>query len=71
MDRGLAAQRRASKLAAAIGDHLIDVHIELRAASRHPHIQREHVMMPAGRNLVAGLLDQLLRARQKAASRHS
>ena len=43
MHRRLAAERRAGKLAAAIGDHLVHVHVELRAAAGHPDMQRKHV----------------------------
>ena len=43
---------------AAVGDHLVDVHVELRAAAGHPHVQREHVVVPPGEDLVAGLHDQ-------------
>jgi hypothetical protein len=58
MNRRLAAQRCAGKLAAAVGDHLVDVHVELRATAGHPHVQREHVMVLAGEDFVAGTLDQ-------------
>ena len=60
VNRRLAPERRARKLAAAIGDHLVDVHVELGAAARHPHMQRKHVMMLAGEDFVAGLHDQLV-----------
>ena len=60
MNRRFARQRRAGKLAAAVGDDFVDVHVELRAAAGHPHMQREHVMMLAGQNLVADLHDQLV-----------
>ena len=60
MNRGLAPERRARDLAATVGDHLIDVHVELRAAAGHPNVQREHVLMLAGENLVADLNDQLV-----------
>src|ERR1700732_5120204 len=59
MDRRVTSERRAGKLAAAIGDHLVDVHVELGAAARHPDMQGKHVVMLAGQNLVAGLNDQL------------
>ena len=62
MHRRLAAERRAGELAAAVGDHLVDVHVELRAAAGHPHVQREHVVMLAGQDLVADLHDQLVAA---------
>ena len=55
VNRRLAAERRAGELAAAVGDHLVHVHVELRAAARHPHMQREHVVMLAGKDLVADL----------------
>ena len=31
------AQRGARELAATTGNHLVDVHVELRATSGHPH----------------------------------
>jgi hypothetical protein len=49
-----------SSLAAAVGDHLVDVHVELSAAARHPHMQWEHVVMLAGEYLVTDLNDQLV-----------
>jgi hypothetical protein len=55
MNRRLRPQRRAGNLAAAVGDHLVDVHVELRAAAGHPHMQREHVVVLAGQDLVADL----------------
>src|SRR5580704_18386452 len=56
----LAAERCAGELAAAVGDHLIDVHVELRAAARHPYMQRKHVVMLAGQDFVADLNNQLV-----------
>ena len=47
-------------LAAPIGDHFVDVHVELGAAARHPHVQREHVMMLSGEDFIANLHDQLV-----------
>ena len=47
-------------MAAAIGNHLVDIHVELCAAAGHPDMQREHVGMLAGKNLVADLHDQLV-----------
>ena len=46
MDRRLAAERRAGKLAAAIGDHLVHVHVELRTAAGRPNMEGKHVLMP-------------------------
>jgi hypothetical protein len=60
MNRRLAGQRSASQLAAAVGDYLVDVHVELSAAAGHPHMQREHVVMLAGEYLVTDLNDQLV-----------
>src|SRR5258708_16297083 len=58
--RRRASERRARELAAAVGDHLVHVHIELGAAARHPHMQREHVFMLSGEDFVASLNDQLV-----------
>ena len=58
--RCLASEWRAGELAAAIGDHLVHVHIELGAATRHPHMQREHVVILAGEDFVASLNDQFV-----------
>ena len=60
VNRRVAAKRRASDLAAAVGDHLVDVHVELGAAAGHPDVQRKHVAMLAGEDFVAGLNDQLV-----------
>ena len=60
VDRRLASQRRARELAAAVGDHLVHVHVELRSASRHPYVQRKHVVMLAAQNFVADLHNQLV-----------
>jgi hypothetical protein len=48
MHRLFAAERRARQLAAAVRYDLVDVHVELGAAARHPHVQREHVVVFAG-----------------------
>src|SRR5262249_8592653 len=58
MDRRLASQRCARELAAAVGYDFVHVHVELSAASRHPDVQREHVVMLARKNLVAGLSNE-------------
>ena len=60
MNRRLASERRAGELAAAVGDHFVHVHVELRAAAGHPHMQRKHVVMLAGEDFVADLNDQLV-----------
>src|SRR5262245_10865148 len=58
--RRLASNWRARELTAAVRNHLVYIHIELGAAARHPHMQREHVVMLAGEDFVAGLNDQLV-----------
>src|SRR6266478_4369016 len=60
MHRGLAPKRRTGELAAPVGDHLVHVHVELRTAARHPHMQGEHVVMLTREDLVADLNDQLV-----------
>src|SRR6516164_6012047 len=56
--RCLAADRSAGERAATVGNYLIDIRVELRAAARHPHMQREHIVVLPGQDLVAGLDDQ-------------
>ena len=58
MHRRLAAERRAGELAGAVRDDLVDVHVELRAAAGHPDMQRKHVVMLPGQDLVGDLDDQ-------------
>src|SRR5262245_24396701 len=60
MNGCLTSERRTCELATTVRDHFVDVHIELGAAARHPHVQREHVMMLAGEDFVAHLNDQLV-----------
>jgi hypothetical protein len=60
MNRCLAGERCTSQLATAVGDHFVDVHVELRAAAGHPHMQREHVVMLTGQYFVADRNDQLV-----------
>ena len=60
MHRRLGPERRPRKLAATIGDHLVDVHVELGAAARHPDMQWEHVVMLPGEDFIANLHDQLV-----------
>ena len=59
MDRRVASKRSAGELAAPIGDHFVDVHVELGAAASHPDMQRKHVVMLTRQDLVTGLNDQL------------
>ena len=59
VNRRLASQRCSSKLRAAIRNHLIHIHVELRPAARHPDMQRKHVVMPAGKNLITDLDNQV------------
>src|SRR4030095_8445763 len=58
--RRLASEWCARELTAAVGDHLVHVHVELGAAAGHPHMQREHVVMLASEDFVASLNDQLV-----------
>jgi hypothetical protein len=60
MNRRFAAQWRSRELAATVGDYFIHVHVKLRAAPGHPHVQRKHIVMPAAEYLVANLNDQLV-----------
>src|SRR6185369_8603872 len=48
---------------------LVHVHVELRAAAGHPDVQREHVLMAAGEDLVAGLRDQAIAIFRQPAAR--
>src|SRR6202048_4980998 len=59
MDRRVASKGGASELATAVGDHLVDVHVELCAAAGHPDVQRKHVVMLAGQDFIAGLNNQV------------
>src|SRR5215472_3375663 len=52
------SKRRAGKLAATIRNDLVHVHVELRTASRHPYVQRKHIFVLSGKDLVTGLCDQ-------------
>src|SRR5215831_11404853 len=60
MNRRLAPERRARYLTAAVRDHFVDVHVELSAAAGHPYMEREHVVVLAGKDLVADLNDQFV-----------
>src|SRR5260370_13855793 len=60
MTRRRAAKWCARELAATVGDHLVHVHVELSAASSHPDMQRKHVLMAAGEDLITDLDDQLV-----------
>src|SRR5262249_4776032 len=58
--RRLAAELRLGELTAAVRDHLVHVHVELRSAAGHPYVKRKHVVMLAGENLVTRLNDELV-----------
>src|SRR5260370_20180323 len=60
MNRRLAAERCASELAASVCDDLVDVHVELRSAAGHPDVERKHLMVRAGKKLVANARDQFV-----------
>jgi hypothetical protein len=59
MNRILASERRSGKLAATIGDYFIDVHVELCTASRHPDVQRKHILVLVRKDLVTRLHNEL------------
>jgi hypothetical protein len=54
----LAAEFRARQLTTPVRDHLVDIHVELSAATSHPHMQRKHVLMFATKDLVTNARDQ-------------
>ena len=60
VNRRLAAELCTGELTAPVRDDLVHVHVELRAAAGHPDVQREHVVMAAGEDLVARLNDELV-----------
>ena len=49
----------AQQLAGAVGQHLVDVHIGLRARAGLPHHQREFARVLAGQHLIGGGVDGL------------
>src|SRR5439155_27236742 len=53
MNGRLAPERRAGDLGATVGDYLIDVHVELGAAARHPNVQGKHVVVLPGEDVIA------------------
>src|SRR5882672_4222288 len=60
MNGGFAAKWCARELAAAIGNYLVHVRVELRAASRHPNMERKHILMASCEDLITGLNNQLV-----------
>jgi len=66
MNRALAAQRGTLDLAATVGDDLVNVHVELRAAAGHPHVQWKHLLMFPRKDFVADARDQLVSVRVEA-----
>jgi hypothetical protein len=59
MDRLLRAENAARHLDGAIGDHLVHVHVALRAAAGLPDAQREVVVELAGGDLIRGADDEI------------
>jgi len=49
----------AQKLRRAVGEHLVHIHVALRAGARLPHHQRELAVVPPAKHLVGGALDRL------------
>src|SRR5580692_1814453 len=60
VDWRLATQRCTGYLTTTVGDHLIHIHVELRAAARHPYMQGKHILMLASEDFVTNLNDQLV-----------
>jgi len=60
MNRRLTSERRSCELAAAVGNHFVDVHVELGAAAGHPNVQGKHVVVLAGEDFVTSLNNQLV-----------
>src|SRR6516164_3029021 len=58
MDRRVASKGSSGELTTVVGDHFVDVHVELRTAASHPDMQGKHVVMLARQDLVADLNDQ-------------
>jgi hypothetical protein len=48
------------KYVAQVRDHFVYVHVELRAAACHPHMQGEHVLVLTREDFVADLNDQFM-----------
>jgi hypothetical protein len=59
MHRLLAAELPADQLDRAVADHLVDVHVGLRAGAGLPDVQREVLVQLPGDHLVGDPLDQL------------
>ena len=59
VDGRLAAELAAGQLDGAVGDHLVDVHVRLRAAAGLPDDQRKVVVQIAGDDLIGGAHDQV------------
>src|SRR4051812_5169572 len=60
MNRNLAPKGLPDNLADPVGDDFVHVHVELRAAARHPDMKRKHIAMIARQEFVANLDDELL-----------
>ena len=76
MQRRVLAALPARQFVAAIGDHLVEIHVGLRAAARLPDRQWKLLGVLPGKNLVAHLHDQctasvVQRAQRKVAQRGS
>jgi hypothetical protein len=66
MDGPLAAHDPAGNFNGAIGDHLVDVHVGLRAAARLPDAQREMVVELSADDFVGGLDDEVALFRRES-----
>src|SRR3546814_10397853 len=59
MDRLLVTALAAEDLVGAVGDHLVDIHVGLRARAGLPHDERK-MLVPLARSHFAGGLDDRL-----------
>jgi hypothetical protein len=66
VNRRFAPQGRTGELATTVGDHLIHIHIELRATARHPHMERKHILVLTSEDFITGLDNQMKRLIRKA-----
>jgi hypothetical protein len=47
-------------LATSVGDHFVQIHVELSAAARHPDVQGKHVVMFASQDFITGLNNEFV-----------
>ena len=59
VDEARCAPRAAQQLGRPVGQHLVHVHVRLRAGAGLPHRERKLARMRTGQHLVSGLRDRL------------